>query len=139
MSNKLLLILCLGTFPLIANAEWIQYAKSTKSSFEIYYSSASIKTDGWYKTVTILKNFNEPQEFTAEKPFFKFLSSVETQSIDCEKKVYRGTRTEKWSELWGKGKLGKSYDYVGAKKQAWSEPIKITQIEGVLMEKVCPQ
>ena len=144
MNNKktLLLSLSLLIYSTLALAElpsndWVQYASSKKSSFNIYYSPSSIKSESGYKKVTILKNFTEPQEFTAEKPYFKFLSSVETQLIDCEKKSYRGIRTEKWTELWGKGKLGRAYDYIGMRQQAWSEPIKNTQIQGALMDKVC--
>ena len=144
MNNKktLTLSLSLLIYSALALAElpstdWVQYASSTKSSFDIYYSPSSIKSESGYKKVTILKNFNEPQQFTAEKPYFKFLSSVEAQLIDCQKKSYRGTRTEKWTELWGKGKLGRAYDYEGSKKNGWSNPIKDTQIEGALMDKVC--
>ena len=109
----------------------------SKSGFEIYYSKSSVKQEGAFTKVKIVKNFSESQEFTAEKPYFRFLSSVETQLIDCEKKAYRGIRTEKWTELWGKGKLGRAYDYEGSKKNGWSNPIKDTQIEGALMDKVC--
>ena len=142
MKIKLSLFLILSAISFFTYAEepksdWTNYAESSKSGFKIYYSKSSVKKDGEFCTVKILKNFTEPQEFTAEKPHFKFLSSVETQIINCEKNSYRGTRTEKWTELWGKGKLGKAYDYVGARQQDWSEPIKTTQIEGVLMEKVC--
>ena len=139
---KASLILLLVASPLLAfavpaNSDWIYYAESSKSGFEIYYSKSSVKQEGAFTKVKIVKNFSEPQEFTAEKPYFKFLSRVETQLIDCEKKSYRGTRTEKWTELWGKGKLGRVYDYEGSKKNGWSNSIKDTQIEGALMTKVC--
>ncbi|MBU3588523.1 surface-adhesin E family protein [Polynucleobacter sp. 80A-SIGWE] len=139
---KTSLMLLLAAHPLIAfsipaNSDWVYYAESSKSGFEIYYSKSSVKHEGIFTTVKIVKNFSELQEFTAEKPYFRFLSSVETQLINCENKSYRGIRTEKWTEHWGKGKLGRAYDFEDNKKYAWSNPIKDTQIEGALMAKVC--
>ena len=142
MKFKVLLILGLGAYQIIATAalprsDWVYYAESDKSGFEIYYSSSSIKKDGVFRTVKIVKNFSEPQEFTAEKPHFKFLSSVETQVVNCEKWIYRNIRSEKWTEHWGAGTLGRAYDYNDKKQNDWSGPIKKTQIEGALMEKIC--
>ena len=131
-------LLCpLAIFAVPADSDWVYYAKSSKSGFEIYYSKSSIKNEGTLTTVKILKNFKNPQEFTAEQPYFKFLSSVETQVINCDKKIYRGSRTEKWTEQWGMGALGKAYDYSQKKKNDWSEPVKSAQIEGSLIDKVC--
>jgi len=131
-------LLCpLTIFAVPADSDWVYYAESSKSGFEIYYSKSSIKNEGALTIVKILKNFKNPQEFTAEKPYFKFLSSVETQVINCDKKIYRGSRTEKWTEQWGNGTLGKIYDYSQKKVNDWSEPVKDTQIEGALMAKVC--
>ena len=143
MKIKALLILGLGTFYIVATAalprsDWIYYAESDKSGFEIYYSFSSLKKDGVLRTVKIVKNFSEPQKFTAEKPYFVFLSSVETQVVNCEKWIYRNIRSEKWTERWGDGTLGRAYDYSDKKQNDWSEPIKKTQIEGALMEKICP-
>lgn len=142
MKLKALLILGLSGFHISATAalprsDWVYYAESDKSGFEIYYSSSSIKKDGVFRTVKIVKNFSEPKEFTAEKPRFKFLSSVETQVVNCEKWIYRNIRSEKWTEHWGAGTLGRAYDYNDKKQNDWSGPIKKTQIEGALMEKIC--
>jgi len=133
----ILLSFSLASSAILPNSDWVYYAESSKSGFEIYFSKSSVKKDGDFVTVTIVKNFAEPQEFKAEKPYFKFLSSVETQSIDCPKRIYRNARTEKWTELWGKGSLKKAYDYDANKPNAWSNQIKDTQIEGALMAKVC--
>ena len=144
MRMKGLIVLWLGAFHIIANAalprsDWIYYAESDKSGFEIYYSLSSLKKDGALRTVKIVKNYSEPQKFTAETPYFVFLSSVETQLINCEKRTYRNTRSEKWTEHWGGGVLGRAYDYSDKGPNDWSGPIKKTQIEGALMEKVCPE
>lgn len=119
------------------NSDWIYVAESSKSKFEFFYSALSVKRDGRFINVKILKNFEGEQEFTAEKPFFKFLSSVETQIINCDNKTYRNTRSEKWSDKWGLGALGRAYDYLGKKENAWSGVIQDSQIEGALMAKVC--
>jgi len=119
------------------NSDWIYVAESRKSNFEFYYSSLSLKKKGDQVSVKILKNFRYPQEFQAEKPHFIFLSSVETQVIDCGSKKYRNTRSEKWSDKWGLGTLGRAYDYLGKKENAWSGVIQDSQIEGALMAKLC--
>jgi len=119
------------------NSDWIYVAESRKSNFEFYYTSSSLKKEGNQILVKSLKNFRDPQEFQAEKPHFIFLSSVETQVIDCGSKKYRNTRSEKWSDKWGLRTLGRAYDYLGKKKNAWRGIIQDSQIEGTLMTKVC--
>lgn len=136
-ASVVLLVFSLSSSATLTNSDWVYYADSGKSGFEIYFSKSSVKKNGEFVEVKVVKNFAEPQEFKAEKPYFKFLSSVETQSIDCSKRIYRNARTEKWTELWGKGNLKKAYDYDASKPNAWSNPIKDTQIEGALMAKIC--
>ena len=118
-------------------SDWIYYGESSKSNFEAYYAPSSIKREGALIIIKIVKNFEEPVEFTAEEPHFKFLSSVETQEVNCEKRIYRNIRSEKWSERWGMGTLGIAYDYVGNKQTKWSELIRTNQVQGGLLAKVC--
>lgn len=142
MKLKIILISILSALPVAVSAapirsDWVYYAESSKSNFEAYYAPSSIKREGDLIVVKIVKNFEEPVEFTAEEPYFKFLSSVETQEVNCEKRIYRNIRSEKWSERWGIGTLGIAYDYVGSKQTKWSEPIKSNQVQGGLLAKVC--
>jgi hypothetical protein len=140
--KNILFLLILLFHPLSAKAlaprsDWIYYGESSKSNFEAYYSQSGFKRDGFLVKVKIVKNYEEPVEFTAEEPYFKYQSSVESQVINCEPKVYRNIRSEKWTEPWGKGLLGKAHYYDLELKPNWSESISIKQVEGGLMEKVC--
>lgn len=72
MKLKGLLLLGFGAIHIIAAAalprsDWTYYAESDESGFEIYYSVSSLKKDGALRTVKIVKNYSEPQKFTAEK------------------------------------------------------------------------
>ena len=124
--------------PLLANAEWVRYSQSQKQGFVAFYSPTSIHNEGEFKVVTILKNYVKPKQFTAEKPYFKYYSAVETHVVDCGKNIYRNKRIELWTQAWAKGKLGRAYDYVDEKhKDNWGEPIKSTSVQAVVMDIVC--
>ena len=63
MKIKLSLFLILSAISFFTYAEepksdWTNYAESSKSGFKIYYSKSSVKKDGEFCTVKILKNFN---------------------------------------------------------------------------------
>lgn len=124
--------------PIIVNAEWVRYAQSKKFGFVAFYDASSIKQEGDYKVVTLIKNFVKPQQFYAEKPYFKYLSKIEVQYINCDKNVYRSKRIEHWTETWAKGKMLRAYDFTAKKyENEWGEPIKSTSVQSGIMEAVC--
>jgi hypothetical protein len=129
------ILLLIATISTSANAEtWIKYEQSTKSGFTAYYSADSIKAEGNFRSVLVLKNYELPKTFDAEKPYFEYRSTVSTQLINCSKNSYKNNKIQIWTELNGKGVLRKDYDY--NKKENWDN-VKKGSIQEALHDKVC--
>ena len=121
-------------FSLQASAQWVKYEQSTKGGFVAFYDPTSVKPDGDFRSVLILKNHNEPLVFKAEEPHFKYSSTIETQLINCASNSYKNNRIQIWSQRNGGGELKKDYSY--RNKDNWDK-VKPGSIQEALHQKIC--
>lgn len=129
------LVILLAVFSLMTKAEtWVQYEDSKKLGFMAFYSPSSITRDNQYRTVQVLKNYYEPQKFTAEEPNFNYRSTLATHLINCSKNSYKNKRIQIWSNVGATGELKKDYDY--STKENWNQT-KENSIQEALHEAVC--
>jgi hypothetical protein len=117
-----------------ASAQWVKYEQSTKGGFVAFYDPTSVKPEGDFRSALILKNYNQPLLFNAEKPDFKYSSTIETQLINCAGNSYKNNRIQMWSQLNGGGKLKKDYSY--RDKDNWGY-VKPGSIQEALHQKIC--
>ncbi len=121
-------------FSFQASAQWVKYEQSLKGGFVAFYDPTSVKSEGAFRSVLILKNHNEPLVFNAEKPHFKYSSTIATQLINCASNSYKNNRIQIWSQLNGGGELKKDYSY--RDKDNWGN-LKPGSIQETLHQKIC--
>jgi hypothetical protein len=129
-------LIFIGTifFSTQASAQWVEYEKSRKSGFIAFYDPLSIKPLGNLRSVSILKNYNEPRVFDAEEPHFIYSSTIATQLINCANNSYKNNRIQIWSQRSGSGELKKDYSY--RDKDKWDE-VRVGSIQEALHQKIC--
>lgn len=115
-------------------AQWVKYEQSTTSGFVAFYNPLSIKAEGDLRSVQIMKNYHEPKLFDAERPHFKYSSTISTQLINCNDNSYKNLRIQIWSLRAGKGEQKKNYDY--SNKDNW-DIVKQGSIQEALHQKIC--
>jgi hypothetical protein len=134
MNSKQWIFIAVIFFPLQASAQWVKYEQSVTGGFIAFYDPTSVKPEGDFRSVLILKNFNAPLIFNAEEPHFRYSSTIATQLINCANNSYKNNRIQIWSLQNGAGDLKKNYNY--SDKNNW-EKVKTGSIQESLTQKIC--
>ena len=121
-------------FSQASNADWVLYEAMTKSGMTTYYLPDSIREVDGYKTVMILKNFDETKIVKYDGGQYVYESVINRQVIDCKKNQYATASVDMYKEKFAKGSL----ESVVQKKLRWN-PVKPGSIQEKLTEEVCKE
>ena len=121
-------------FSQASNADWVLYEAMTKSGMTTYYLPDSIREVDGYKTVMILKNFDETKIVKYDGGQYVYESVINRQVIDCKKNRYATASVDMYKEKFAKGSL----ESVVQKKLRWN-PVKPGSIQEKLTEEVCKE
>ena len=115
-------------------ADWVLYEAMTKSGMTTYYLPDSIREVDGYKTVMILKNFDQTKVVKYDGGQYVYESVINRQVIDCKKNQYATASVDMYREQFAKGSL----ESVIQKKLRWN-PVKPGSIQEKLTEEVCKE